>query len=371
MNAWGSKLLRSDRAKHAEALRGMLRTPVIVDVADHDSADAVAMAVAATGREQLRRDEAESKFPNGQHRGLRRIDDGMLGGLSEPVTAGGALELAESLGVLDTPRIHVHGAQGGAGASSLAVHLALALAHSLSQDATPVSLVDADPDSVGLDLLCGWEGVPGRRLGERGIGECEAERVPVEGWPVAPGGTGLRFRSQRLGAGGGQAAEHAAGHPAEAFAKNPAAGVAVVDRGRVNPMADVRNVAPAVQAEVHSAAPATPSPAARGADLVVCVTRPTVAGVHALGRCLAELDAADVPAVGVLREEAGLETPIALRQMLGRAPVELWPWDGAVAAEPLDGCSGEASTNDLQLGVRILGHLPGASALGRAHDVDC
>ena len=72
----------------------MLRTPVIVDVADHDSADAVAMAVAATGREQLRQDEAESKFPNGQHLRLRRIDDALLGALSEPVTAGGALELA-------------------------------------------------------------------------------------------------------------------------------------------------------------------------------------------------------------------------------------------------------------------------------------
>lgn len=363
MNAWGSKLLRSDRAGHAETLRGMLRMPVVVDVADHDSADAVAMAVAATGREQLRRDEAESKFPNGLHRGLRRIDDAVLASLSEPVTAGGALELAEMLGVIDTPRIHVHGVQGGAGTSSLAVHLALALAHCLFQDATPVSLVDADPDSVGLDLLCGWEGVPGRRVGEQGIGEREGGGVPVERWPVAPGGAGLRFRSRRLGAGDGQAAERAADYPA--------AGVAVVDRGRVNPMADVRNVALAGQAESRSAAAGAPSPAARGADLVVCVTRPTVAGVHALGRCLAELDAADVPAVGVLREEAGLETPIALRQMLGRAPVELWPWDGAVAAEPLDGCSGEASTNDLQLGVRILGHLPGASALGRAHDVDC
>ncbi|WP_246817956.1 hypothetical protein [Corynebacterium sp. HMSC22B11] len=341
----------------------MLRTPVIVDVADHDSADAVAMAVAATGREQLRQDEAESKFPNGQHLWLRRIDDALLGALSEPVTAGGALQLAEELGVIDTPRIHVHGVQGGAGTSSLAVHLALALAHCLSQDATPVSLVDADPDSVGLDLLCGWEGVPGRRVGEQGIGEREGGGVPVEGWPVAPGGAGLRFRSRRLGAGDGQAAERAADYPA--------AGVAVVDRGRVNPMADVRNVALAGQAESRSAAAGAPSPAARGADLVVCVTRPTVAGVHALGRCLAELNAADVPAVGVLREEAGLETPIALRQMLGRAPVELWPWDEAIASEPLDGCSGEASVNDLQLGVRILGHLPGASALGRSHDVDC
>ena len=361
MNAWGSKLLRSDRARHAEVLRGMLRTPVVVDVADHDSADAVAMAIAATGREQLRRDEAESKFPNGLHRGLRRIDDALLAGLSEPVTAGGALELAEMLGVIDTPRIHVHGVQGGAGTSSLAGHLALALAHCLFQDATPVSLVDADPDSVGLDLLFGWEAVPGRRVGEQGIGEREG--VPVEGWPVAPGGTGLRFRSRRLGAGDGQAAEPAADYPA--------AGIAVVDRGRVNPMADVRSVATPGQAESRSAAAGAPSPAARDADLVVCVTRPTVAGVHALGRCLAELDAADVPAVGVLREEAGLETPIALRQMLGRALVELWPWDGVIAAEPLDGCSGEASANDLQLGVRILGHLPGAGALGRAHDVDC
>lgn len=350
----------------------MLRTPVIVDVADHDSADAVAMAVAATGREQLRRDEAESKFPNGLHRGLRRIDDVLLAGLNEPVTAGGALELAEMLGVIDTPRIHVHSVQGGAGTSSLAVHLALALAHCLFQDATPVSLVDADPDSVGLDLLCGWEGVPGRRVGEQGIGEREG--VPVEGWPVAPGGTGLRFRSRRHDAAGGRPEPNAdlvVHRPAAGTADYPAAGIAVVDRGRVNPMADVRGVAPAGQAEAHSAATDTPSPAARGADLVVCVTRPTVAGVHALGRCLAELDAADVPAVGVLREEAGLETPIALRQMLGRAPVELWPWDGAIAAEPLDGCSGEASVNDLQLGVRILGHLPGASALGRAHDVDC
>ena len=354
MNAWGSKLLRSDRARHAGALRDRLRTPVIVDVADHDSADAVAMAVAATGREQLRRDEAESKFPNGLHRGLRRIDAALLASLSEPVTAGGALELAEMLGVIDTPRIHVHGVQGGAGTSSLAVHLALSLAHCLFQDATPVSLVDADPDSVGLDLLFGWEGVPGRRVGEQGIGEREG--VPVEGWPVAPGGAGLKFRSRRLGAGDGQAAERAADYPA--------AGVAVVDRGRVNPMADVREGASAPEDDGVSASNGA-------ADLVVCVTRPTVAGVHALGRCLAELDAADVPAVGVLREEAGLETPIALRQMLGRAPVELWPWDGAIASEPLDGCSGEASTNDLQLGVRILGHLPGASVLGRAHDVDC
>lgn len=369
MNAWGSKLLRSDRARHAEVLRGMLRTPVVVDVADHDSADAVAMAVAATGREQLRRDEAESKFPNGLHRGLRRIDDALLAGLSEPVTAGGALELAEMLGVVDKPRIHVHGVQGGAGTSSLAVHLALALAHCLFQDATPVSLVDADPDSVGLDLLFGWEAVPGWRVGEPGIGEREG--VPVEDWPVAPGGTGLRFRSRRLGAGDGQAAESAAEYPVAGVAGYLAAGVAVVDRGRVNPMADVRNVAPPGQAESRSVAASAPRPAARGADLVVCVTRPTVAGVHALGRCLAELDAADVPAVGVLREEVGLETPIALRQMLGRAPVELWPWDGAIAAEPLDGCSGEASANDLQLGVRILRHLPGASALGRAHDVDC
>lgn len=350
----------------------MLRTPVIVDVADHDSADAVAMAVAATGREQLRRDEAESKFPNGLHRGLRRIDDVLLAGLNEPVTAGGALELAEMLGVIDTPRIHVHSVQGGAGTSSLAVHLALALAHCLFQDATPVSLVDADPDSVGLDLLCGWEGVPGRRVGEQGIGEREG--VPVEGWPVAPGGTGLRFRSRRHDAAGGRPEPNAdlvVHRSAAGTADYPAAGIAVVDRGRVNPMADARNVAPEGQVEARSAAAGAPSPAARGADLVVCVTRPTVAGVYALGRCLAELDAVDVPAVGVLREEAGLETPIALRQMLGRAPVELWPWDGAIAAEPLDGCSGEASVNDLQLGARILGHLPGASALGKAHDVDC
>lgn len=144
-----------------------------------------------------------------------------------------------------------------------------------------------------------------------------------------------------------------------------------MDRGRVNPMADVRGVAPAGQAEAHNAADDSPSPTAWAADLVVCVTRPTVAGVHALGQCLAELDAADVPAVGVLREEAGLETPIALRQMLGRQPVELWPWDGAIAAEPLDGCAGEASVNDLQLGLRILGYLPGAGAWGRGHDVDC
>lgn len=369
MNAWGSKLLRSDRARHAEVLRGMLRTPVIVDVADHDSADAVAMAVAATGREQLRRDEAESKFPNGLHRGLRRIDDALLAGLSEPVTAGGALELAEMLGVIDTPRIHVHGVQGGAGTSSLAVHLALALAHCLFQDATPVSLVDADPDSVGLDLLFGWEAVPGRRVGEPGIGEREG--VPVEDWPVAPGGTGLRFRSRRLGAGDGQAAEPAAEYPVAGVADYPAAGVAVVDRGRANPMADVRSVALAAQAESRSVAAGAPSLAARGADLVVCMTRPTVAGVHALGRCLAELEGVDVPAVGVLREEAGLETPIALRQMLGRAPVELWPWDGAIASEPLDGCAGEASVQDLQLALNILGHLPGASAWGRTRDVDC
>ena len=372
MNAWGSKLLRSDRAGHAETLRGMLRTPVVVDVADHDSADAVAMAVAATGREQLRRDEAESKFPNGLHRGLRRIDAALLASLSEPVTAGGALELAEMLGVIDTPRIHVHGVQGGAGTSSFAVHLALALAHCLFQDATPVSLVDADPDSVGLDLLCGWEGVPGRRVGEQGIGEREG--VPVEGWPVAPGGTGLRFRSRRLGVAGGRPelnADLAVHRPAAGTANYPASGVAVVDRGRVNPMADVRGVASAGQAEAHNAAADSPSPTAWAADLVVCVTRPTVAGVHALGRSLAELDAADVPAVGVLREEAGLETPIALRQMLGRQPVELWPWDGAIAAEPLDGCAGEASVNDLQLGLRILGYLPGAGAWGRACDVDC
>ena len=50
MNAWGNKLLRSDRARHAEVLWGMLRTPVIVDVADHDSADAVAMIMAVTWR---------------------------------------------------------------------------------------------------------------------------------------------------------------------------------------------------------------------------------------------------------------------------------------------------------------------------------
>ncbi|PZP00865.1 MAG: hypothetical protein DI609_05490 [Corynebacterium urealyticum] len=374
MNAWGSKLLRSDRARHSGALRDMLRTPVIVDVADHDSADAVAMAVAATGREQLRQDEAESKFPNGQHRRLRRVDDALLASLSEPVTAGGALELAEELGAIDTPRIHVHGVQGGAGTSSLAVHLALALAHCLFQDATPVSLVDADPDSVGLDLLCGWEGVPGRRVGERGIGGHEGEDIPAEDWPVAPGGAGLRFRSRRLDAVGGRPEPNAdlvVDYPAPGIADYPRAGVVVVDRGRVGPMADVRGVAPAGQAEAHSAATDAPCPAARAADLVVCVTRPTVAGVHALGRCLAELDAADVPAVGVLREEAGLETPIALRQMLGGAPVELWPWDGTIAAEPLDGCAGEASVNDLQLGVRILGYLPGASEWGRARDVDC
>ena len=342
----------------------MLRTPVIVDVADHDSADAVAMAVAATGREQLRQDEAESKFPNGQHLGLRRVDNALLGGLSEPVTAGGALELAERLGVIDAPRIHIHGLQGGAGTSSLAVHLALALAHCLSQDATPVSLVDADPDSVGLDLLCGWEGVPGRRVGGRGIGDRQGDGIPVEGWPVAPGGTGLRFRSRRLGSGDGQIAENAADEPAEDTVDYPVAGVVVVDRGRVNPMADVRQGHPSLEDEGMSATNGT-------ADLVVCVTRPTVAGVHALGRCLAELDAADVPAVGVLREETGLETPIALRQMLGRQPVELWPWDGTIAVEPLDGCAGEASVKDLQLGLRILGHLPGASAWGRGRDVDC
>ena len=372
MNAWGSKLLRSDRARHAEALRGMLRTPVIVDVADHDGADAVAMAVAATGREQLRQDEAESKFPNGQHLWLRRIDDALLGALSEPVTAGGALELAEELGVIDTPRIHVHGVQGGAGTSSLAVHLALALAHCLSQDATPVSLVDADPDSVGLDLLCGWEGVPGRRLGERGIGERGlgargGEGIPVEGWPVAPGGSGLRFRSQRLDAAGGRPepnTDRGLDRPTAGTADYPLRGVAVVDRGRVNPMADVREGASAPEDDGVSASNGA-------ADLVVCVTRPTVAGVHALGRRLAELDAVDVPAVGVLREEAGLETPIALRQMLGRQPVELSPWDGAIAAEPLEGCAGEASVQDLQLGVRILGHLPGASAWGSGRDVDC
>ena len=136
-----------------------------------------------------------------------------------------------------------------------------------------------------------------------------------------------------------------------------------MDRGRVNPMADAREESSAPEDQGVSATNGA-------ADLVVCVTRPTVAGVHALGRCLAELDAADVPAVGVLREEAGLETPIALRQMLGRAPVELWPWDGAVAAEPLDGCAGEASVKDLQLGVRLLGHLPGANAWGRGRDVD-
>lgn len=367
MNAWGSKLLRSDRARHAEALRGMLRTPVIVDVADHDSADAVAMAVAATGREQLRQDEAESKFPNGQHLRLRRIDDALLGALSEPVTAGGALELAEELGVIDTPRIHVHGVQGGAGTSSLAVHLALALAHCLSQDATPVSLVDDDPDSVGLDLLCGWEGVPGRRMGERGPGERGGEGVPVEGWPVAPGGTGLRFRSRRLDAAGGRPEPNTdlvVDRPTAGTAEYPRAGVVVVDRGRVNPMADAREEASAPEDQGVSATNGA-------ADLVVCVTRPTVAGVHALGRCLAELDAADVPAMGVLREEAGLETPIALRQMLGRRPVELWPWDGTIAAEPLDGCAGEASVKDLQLGVRLLGHLPGANAWGRGRDVDC
>ena len=352
----------------------MLRTPVIVDVADHDSADAVAMAVAATGREQLRQDEAESKFPNGHHRRLRRVDDALLASLSEPVTAGGALELAEELGAIDTPRIHVHGVQGGAGTSSLAVHLALALAHCLSQDATPVSLVDADPDSVGLDLLCGWEGVPGRRVGERGIGGHEGEDIPAEDWPVAPGGAGLRFCSRRLDAVGGRPepnTDRGLDRPTAGTADYPLRGVAVVDRGRVDPMADVRGVVPAGQAEAHSAATDAPCPAARAADLVVCVTRPTVAGVHALGRCLAELDAADVPAVGVLREEAGLETPIALRQMLGRLPVELWPWDGAIAAEPLDGCAGEASVNDLQLGVRILRQLPGASEWGRARDVDC
>lgn len=367
MNAWGSKLLRSDRARHAEALRRMLRTPVIVDVADHDSADVVAMAVAATGREQLRQDEAESKFPNGQHLGLRRIDDALLGGLSEPVTAGGALELAEELGVIDTPRIHVHGVQGGAGASSLAVHLALALAYCLSRDATPVSLVDADPDSVGLDLLCGWEGVPGWRVGERGIGARGGEGVPVEGWPIAPGGTGLRFRSQRFDAAGGSPEPNpdlVMDRPTLGAADYPRAGVVVVDRGRVHPMADVREGASAPEGEGVRAINGA-------ADLVVCVTRPTVAGVHALGRCMAELDAADVPAVGVLREEAGLETPIVLRQMLGRRPVELWPWEGAIAAEPLDGCAGEASVQDLQLALNILGHLPGASAWGRTRDVDC
>src|SRR5699024_7092908 len=84
--------------------------------------------------------------------------------------------------------------------------------------------------------------------------------------------------------------------PTAGTAEYPRAGVVVVDRGRVNPMADAREESSAPEDQGVSATNGA-------ADLVVCVTRPTVAGVHALGRCLAELDAADVSAMGVLREE--------------------------------------------------------------------
>lgn len=340
MTKWGSKLLRSERGEHLRTVRELLRTPVVVDLADHDQVDAVAMIVAATGRELLRADQAESRFPNGGHKRLRRVDDSMLATLSEPVSAGGGLELAERLGTIDTPRIHVHGVQGGVGASSLAVHLAVALASSLIQDATPVALIDTDPHSVGLDLLFGWETVPGRRLGGQGLAG------PNDSWPQVPGCEALEFRSRDHREAAAGCAVACSGEAVFGEGELAPGAIAVADCGRLNPVAHATGGA------------------GKPADLVVCVAQPSLAGVHALRRHLDSLAAAEVPAVGVLREDAGEAAPIALREMLGTAPVELWPWDEAVAAERLYGWAGEVSAGDLRLAASVLSHLPGAEAKG-------
>jgi secretion/DNA translocation related CpaE-like protein len=68
--------------------------------------------------------------------------------------------------------IGVRPACGGAGASTLAVALALAARRGNS----PVALVDADPAAGGLDLLVGAEAVPGARWPE-----LSATRGPVSG----------------------------------------------------------------------------------------------------------------------------------------------------------------------------------------------
>jgi len=72
-----------------------------------------AIIVAATGLELLRAGQAESRFPNGGRKRLRRVENTMFATLSDPVSARGGLELAEQLGTIGTPRIYVHGVQGG------------------------------------------------------------------------------------------------------------------------------------------------------------------------------------------------------------------------------------------------------------------
>jgi len=77
--------------------------------------------------------------------------------------------------------VAVLGGRGGAGASVLAVGLALAAAHARLR----TLLVDADPLGGGLDLLLGWEGLDGLRWPELPAGGVAAPALvgalPVRG----------------------------------------------------------------------------------------------------------------------------------------------------------------------------------------------
>ncbi|WCZ37476.1 hypothetical protein CHEID_09755 [Corynebacterium heidelbergense] len=88
-----------------------------------------------------------------------------------PLAAGGAVSLAEYLVAADVPRVAVFSACGGAGGSVFT----LALAGCLSAQSQEALVVDADPLSVGLDLLAGVEQDPGWRL--RDIGADAGEEV--------------------------------------------------------------------------------------------------------------------------------------------------------------------------------------------------
>lgn len=296
-------------------LFSLLATPVVIDTTDAETADNVRMVVQATGRQAMRSDEAETIYGTRARNLLTWLDDAVaaeLGG-DDP------LQLAENLGRSDRLRIHVCGVQGGAGTSSLAVHLAATLSKVMEyQDPqAAVQLIDDDKYSIGMDLNFGWE-----NLSELGAAGSWADHGISP--PNAP--NMCVFLQKPHEATGGKSQ------------------LTVVDCGRFG------------QANMK----ASEHEAQRREELLILVATPTQAGALELRKGLSYSEELGIACIGVFRPVGeGTSVPTVLRQLLGSAPVVTWPWQAAIAQEPELGFDGMPSPQDFELARHVLAHRAG------------
>ena len=326
------------REHHKAAIRELLVTPVLVDVSDLDAAEEARLIIAATGRESVPGEAASMLYSDREARHMQRINDAM----AEQITAGQSLAIAEQIGHYDRPFVAVSGVQGGVGTSTLAVHLAAVLAQSVDPD--EVLVVDADSHSVGLDLLNGWEQVPGQRI-NRSDGNVAS--TPGSGWLRAPGGAHLQVVSQTGSAGRTDSGVSTFGEVSTTISSliSTRAGTVpiVVDCGRCLPWdANWSQLFPTIVP-----------------DLLILVGGASVAGAQALMRAADACEAAELPVVAVLRSvDPNQPIPTVLYQLLGDHPSIEWAWDERIAREPLEGFSGEPSATDYEFVHQLLQHLP-------------